>query len=405
MPDSDDSPQKTPASLWPGQSGPLMVLQRGRALAAAFFLLVSITAGFAGGWFGSKSWEQNRKLAPATRQQVISSESQLINDIAKQVGPSVVSVNVTRQGVAQDFFGFDTPTQQQGAGTGFVLTAEGVIVTNRHVVAKGTTSVSVVLADGTELPNVEVIGRTNDSDPLDIAFLKVSDKKGKTLQPVKLGDSAKAQVGDKVVAIGNALGQFQNTVTSGIVSGFGRSVQAGDGLGSAESLQNLIQTDAAINQGNSGGPLVNTSGEVIGINTAIAGDAQNIGFAIPINDVQGLIKSVLNKGKLDRPYLGVRYVNITEQYANQYNLSEKQGAYIPPASAAGPSIIADSPAAKAGLQEKDIILKIGDTTLDANNNLAAAIGKYSVGDKLKLTIKRGDKQQTVEVTLDAAPAS
>src|SRR5207249_716858 len=156
--------------------------------------------------------------------------------------------------------------------------------------------------DGTELKNVSVIGRTSDSDPLDIAFLKINDKKGKTLTPVKLGDSSKIQVGDKVLAIGNALGQFQNTVTQGIISGYGRSVQAGDssqlGLSNnTETLQNLFQTDAAINEGNSGGPLVNMSGEVIGINTAIAGGAQNVGFSIPINDVQGLIKSVLNKGK------------------------------------------------------------------------------------------------------------
>src|SRR5690606_10800678 len=147
-------------------------------------------------------------------------------------------------------------------------------------------------SDGTELTDVEVIGRTGSNDPLDIAFLRIRDAKGKQLKAATLGDSGAAQVGDKVVAIGNALGEFQNTVTSGIISGFGRNVVAGDETGS-ETLQNLLQTDAAINQGNSGGPLVNANGEVIGINTAIAGGgAENIGFAIPINDIKGLIKSV-----------------------------------------------------------------------------------------------------------------
>src|SRR5206468_3856028 len=179
------------------------------------------------------------------------------------------------------------------------------------VVPSGTTQVSVTLSDGTELKNVTVIGRTGDSDNLDVAFLKVNDAQGHKLVPAPIGDSSQVQVGDDVVAIGNALGQFQNTVTSGIISGYGRSVQAGDSSGSGnsgENLDNLFQTDAAINEGNSGGPLVNLNGQVIGINTAVAGNAQNIGFAIPINDVKGLVKQVLANGKFERPYLGVQYV-------------------------------------------------------------------------------------------------
>src|SRR5690606_5622300 len=178
---------------------------------------------------------------------------------------------------------------------------DGVVITNRHVVDSGTTAVSVTLSDGTQLDDVEIIGRTASSDPLDIAFLKINDTKGKKLTVAKIGDSGSMEVGDRVIAIGNALGQCENTVTSGILSGYGRDIDADDG-GNIESLQNLFQTDAAINPGNSGGPLMNLSGEVIGINVAVA-NAQNIGFAIPINDVKGLIASVSKNGKLERPYL------------------------------------------------------------------------------------------------------
>jgi serine protease Do len=213
------------------------------------------------------------------------------------------------------------------------------------------------------------------------------------------------QVGDKVIAIGNALGQFQNTVTSGIISGFGRSIQAGDESGaSTETLQNLFQTDAAINPGNSGGPLVNTSGEVIGINTAVAGGtAQNIGFAIPISDVQGLITSVLKKGKLERPYLGVRYIMITDDIAYEYNLPVKRGAYIAPAGKQA-SVIKDSPAEKAGIKEKDIIIEIDGTKLDEKNSILSVLGSRAVGDQAKLKIMRDGKEQTITVTLEAAPS-
>jgi S1-C subfamily serine protease len=291
---------------------------------AALFLVLSLGGGFIGAWVAN----HNHNLSTSTQKQVISSESNLITQIAKDVGPSVVSVNVTGQATQQSFFG-PTDSTQQSAGTGFVVSKD-VIVTNRHVVPAGTTNVSVVLSDGTKLDNVTVLGRTGASDPLDVAFLKVNDTKGKTLKPVSLGDSSKMQVGDKVVAIGNALGQFQNTVTSGIISGYGRDVQAGDSTGSStEDLQDLFQTDAAINEGNSGGPLVNMNGEVVGINTAVAGGtAQNIGFSIPVNDVSNLIKSVLASGKLERPYLGVHYISLTDDYAAANNLSVKRGAYM-----------------------------------------------------------------------------
>jgi len=274
-------------------------------------------------------------------------------------------------------------------------------------VPAGTTSVSITMSDGTQLNNVEVVGRTNDSDSLDIAFLKIKDAKGEKLVPASIGDSSKVQIGDSVVAIGNALGQFQNTVTSGIISGHGRQVQASDSMGSnAENLDDLFQTDAAINEGNSGGPLVNMNGDVIGINTAIAGNAQNIGFAIPINDVTGLIKQVESTGTLQRPYLGVRYIPLTADVANTYNLSVTRGAYIAPSSdPSQPAIISGSPADKAGLKEKDIITQINGTNIDQSHSLTSLIDQHAVGDTLDLTVIRGSKTLHISVQLAAAPTS
>lgn len=385
------------------------LITRAKSMNTALLLLLCLSVGFFGGWLGAGRQQSTSTATVAdTRmgQQIISNESQLISAIAKDVGQSVVSVNVTAQSTQTSFFGFESPVQQEGAGTGIIISNDGYVITNRHVVPAGTSAVSITLSDGTELTDVKVVGRTSDNDSLDVAFLKIGDAKGKTLVAAKIGDSSKVVVGDKVVAIGNALGQFQNTVTSGIISGFGRSVQAGDssGMGASETLQNLFQTDAAINEGNSGGPLVNVNGEVVGINTAIAGgSAQNIGFAIPINDAQGLIASILTKGKLERPYLGVRYVSLTDDYAYQYNLTQKRGAYIAPSGRA-PSIVVGSPAEKAGLKEKDIITKIDGTAIDENNSLTSLIGKHKVGDEVTLTVLRDGKEQSIKAALEAAPS-
>jgi serine protease Do len=378
-------------------------IQSGKILAVVLFLLLSIGGGFLGGYYGSKRNTSSTDLK--AQKEVISSESNLISSIAKDVGPSVVSINVMGESTSaiNPYYrgGSDT---QESAGTGIIVSSD-VIVTNRHVVPAGTTSVNVVLSDGTKLDKVTVIGRTNESDPLDVAFLKVNDTQGKKLQAATLGDSSKMQVGDKVVAIGNALGQFQNTVTSGIISGYGRDVQAGDssGQGSVESLQDLFQTDAAINEGNSGGPLVNMNGEVIGINTAIAGGAQNIGFSIPIDDVSNMIKGVLQTGKLQRPYLGVRYISITDDYASANGLSVKRGAYIP--SSAEGSVVAGSPAEMAGLKAGDIITKVNNTEVNEDNSLSAVLGRFAVGQKVTLTVIRDGKTQTIDVSLGQAPQS
>lgn len=379
-------------------------VNRTRYLLIAVIVGVSAGAGFIGGYVGS--YARLNDANTKTQKEVVSSESDLISNIAESVGPSVVSVNVTSQSEVRTRSGRRSLGEQASAGTGFIV-GNNIVVTNRHVVPAGISKVSVVLSDGTELDNVEVVGRTSTADSLDVAFLKINDTKGKELKPVTLGDSSKMRVGDKVVAIGNALGQFQNTVTSGIISGYGRDVEASDGSGAeSESLQDLFQTDAAINQGNSGGPLVNINGEVIGINTAVAGDAQNIGFSIPINDVSGMIKGVLATGKLQRAFLGVRYVTITDDYAAENNLPVKRGAYIPEAAAGDPaSIVAGSPAEKAGLKPKDIIVKVDNTDVDENNSLSTVLGRYTVGQKVTLTVLRDGKQQTIDVMLADAPQS
>lgn len=388
---------------------------RGRWSQAAMpllFIAAVILAGFSGAWLENHNQSGIINTSVGTQKKVVTSESQLISQIAKTVGPSVVSVNVniTSDSSQSGFglFGFSQPEQEQAAGTGIIIDSSGLIVTNRHVVPAGTTNVSVTLSDGTELKDVSVVGRTSESDSLDIAFLKINNAEGHKLTPAALGDSSTVQVGDDVVAIGNALGQFQNTVTSGIISGYGRSVQASDssGTSSAENLDDLFQTDAAINEGNSGGPLVNLNGQVIGINTAVAGNAQNIGFSIPINDVKGLIEQVVKTGKFARPYLGVRYIPLTADVANEFGLSVQHGAFIAPSSdPSSPSVVPGSPADNAGLKVQDIITQVEGTNVDQTHSLTSLLSSHVPGDRVDLTVVRGSQTLHISVTLGTAPTS
>ena len=205
----------------------------------------------------------------------------------------------------------------------------------------------------------------------------------------------------QVVAIGNALGQYQNTVSSGIISGKGRPITAGgEGGDSGESLTDLLQTDAAINPGNSGGPLLNYSGQVIGINTAVASNAEGIGFAIPVNATKGTLKGVLAGKGVQRSYLGLRYVEITAAVAKQYDLPVKKGAYVA-ADKGGSAVVADSPADKAGLKEKDIITKINDEEVGVSGGVATLVGEYAPGDTVEVTYLRDGAEKRVKVTLAA----
>lgn len=373
-----------------------------------FVVLLAFMAGILGGILAVRVFPDritSLDKNTSTGQKIVSSQSELISSIAKDVSPSVVSINVNikqQTSMLDMFYGADSNQSQgvQAAGTGIIISSDGVIITNKHVIPDNTTNVSVTTSDGKTYDNVEVLAKDPRST-YDIAFLKI--KSVNNLKPAKIGDSQKMQTGDAVVAIGYALGEFENTVTSGIISGLGRPITAGDGEGSAETLTNLFQTDAAINSGNSGGPLLNMNGEVIGINTAIASDAQNIGFSIPVNDVKNQISSILSKGKLEVPYLGVRYVSLNKNIQQQYDLSTEQGAWLKTTSQKQ-AVINGSPADKAGLKEGDIIVKVNNQKIDEDNQLSSVLGKYKVGDTIEITYNRDGKEQKTKATVEVAPS-
>lgn len=366
--------------------------RRGKFLAAALLVIVlSFSAGAAGSWLTGQFSQRTTTIhSGADGNSIVTAEEQDIASVAKKVSPSVVSI--LTQSERQSYFG--RSQAQQGAGTGIIVSSDGYIMTNKHVV-EGSDTVSVVTTDGTTHDNVKVVG----TDPLnDVAFLKVTNVTN--LTPAELGDSSSLRIGQSVVAIGNALGQYQNTVTSGIVSGTGRSVTAeSEGTGGAETLTDLIQTDAAINPGNSGGPLVNIAGQVIGINTAIASEANGVGFSIPINATKGLLKSVLKDGKVERAYVGVNYVTITPEVAKEYNLPVSKGAYV--LADRGSAVASGSPAEKAGIKDKDIITKVNDIEVGDKGSVASLVAEYIPGDKITLTILRDGKTETVDVILAA----
>lgn len=315
-----------------------------------------------------------------------------IASIANAVSKSVVSIVTSTD--QKSFFSNET-TSQTAAGTGFILSSDGYIATNKHVVS-GASKIGVILDDGTAYEDVELVG----TDPLnDFAIIKINNVNN--LSPVKLGDSKTTSAGQQVVAIGNALGAYQNSVTSGIISGKGRSLTATDsGRTQYETLSDMIQTDAAINGGNSGGPLVNAAGEVIGINTAYASQGNNVGFAIPISSVKGIIKNVLSGKGFERAVIGVRYINLTPTIAKEKNLSVTRGALIA-SSKNNKAIISGSAGDKAGLKENDIITAVNGTEIGNSGSLSSLIGEYSVGDTVKITVVRGGKTETLELTLAA----
>lgn len=318
---------------------------------------------------------------------IVTAQEASISGVVDKVAPSVVSIVTQTQGSMMR-----GTSAESGAGTGIIVSPNGYIMTNKHVV-EGADTVSVVLTDGTSYDNVHIVG----TDPLnDIAFLKIDNVSN--LHAAELGDSSSLRIGQSVVAIGNSLGQYQNTVTSGIVSGVGRPVSAQSGS-AVESLNDLIQTDAAINPGNSGGPLLNLQGQVIGMNTAVAQDAQGIGFALPINATKGVLKGVLNKGKVEHVFMGVNYVTLTPDAAKHYGITTTKGAYV--VANGGAAVRAGSPADKAGIKEKDIITKVGSIDVGPGSDVASLVAEYTPGDTIQLTILRGSQTQTVNVTLVA----
>lgn len=313
-----------------------------------------------------------------------------IAEIAEKVSASVVSIVTSTK--TTNFFGQDY--ESAAAGTGIIVTSNGYILTNKHVI-NGATSITVVLDDGTTYEDAELVA----TDPLnDVAFLKIKDVDG--LTAATLGDSKTLNVGQQVMAIGNALGQYQNTVTVGVVSGLGRSITASDGSGyNTETLSDMIQTDAAINSGNSGGPLVNAAGEVIGINTATSTSAENMGFAIPISSVKGMLAQLVETGSAKRSYLGVYAAEITPEVAKAYNLPVNSGAYLYSSSSYS-AIVKDGPAAKAGLKDKDIVKAVNGVEVGKAGTLTDLIGEYKPGDTVQLTVIREGNEIAVNVTLE-----
>lgn len=341
---------------------------------------------------------------------IVSEESVTI-DVVKKVSPAVVTVGITKNQPVLDYNNFDPfgppaggfiPQQQgtqqikQDIGSGFIVRSDGFIVTNKHVVSDTAAKYRVVTSDNKTF-DVDKIYRDPNND---LAILKISTSSGGqlSLPTVELGDSSQLQVGQFALAIGTALGEFRSTVTTGVVSGIGRSITAGTPFSGGEQLDNIIQTSAAINPGNSGGPLLDSSGQVIGVNVAVAADAQNIGFALPINLVKDSLATFnANGGQFAaKAYLGVEYQMVTRDLAVMNEIPE--GAYVQ-------SVVADSPADKAGVQQGDIITKIdGNLVRDTDGGLAKIISGKKPGDNVALTIYRSDNQTvTVNVTLAETP--
>jgi serine protease Do len=328
------------------------------------------------------------KIPTTQTKEIVVEESSAVIEAVDKVRPSVVSVIASEK--VLDLFG-NSSTQVSG-GSGFIVTSDGYIVTNKHVVSNQNLSYEVYLNDGTKY-NAKVESR----DPFnDLAILRIE---ATGLPVVDIGSSDNLDVGQYVIAVGNALGEFQNTVTLGIVSAKNRSLQAQGSMGETESLEGLIQVDAAINSGNSGGPLANLDGRVVGVNVAKAQQADNIGFAIPSSIVKTALDSLNKYGKIVRPFLGVRYVNVTPELAEKNNLGAKQGAIIYTGSLQEPAVVSGSPADRAGLKERDIITKINDAKVSSTQSLSLLLQQYAPGDTITVSYIRNGNQNQVEVNL------
>jgi serine protease Do len=362
------------------------------------FLLLMLV--FSSGFFVNRYWFNHSQWVTAEDFRLDEQEA-TIRAINKVI-PAVVSIIVYDY---RDFVALDVPSGKKevrkyrkklGEGTGFLISPDGYIITNKHVVASAdpkTGEYRVILNSGKEY-YAQLIG----VDPLnDLAVIKIFDK---NLPFVELGDSDRLSIGASVIAIGNALGRYNNSATKGIVSAVGRSLVASDQAGHSETLDNLVQTDAKINVGNSGGPLVDLSGRVVGINTAVEAVGSAIGFAIPINDARPVIKSIKDRGRIVRPYLGVRYQMLTPLLARDNDLPRASGAWITSGNSNLPAVVSGSPADKAGIQAGDIIFEINAIKIKRMHTLLSVVGRYQPGDKIGLKIQRGQKVIIKIVTLE-----
>lgn len=424
-----------------------------KALFVALIVMLTFTLiggprsffGFGNFWKNSKETKieknKERKITKDNQLLVpdsVQSEEDAVTGVVEKSSPAVVSIIITKDiPKIQNFFfdpfndGFDPfggqggspfdeffgqrqpgPGNEQnngggtnkveiGGGTGFVISEDGMIVTNKHVVSDVSADYTVLTNDGREY-EAKVLGRDRTND---VAVIKIDPKNPKKGQGVEkmdtlsLGDSSQIKIGQTAIAIGNALGEFRNTVSKGIISGLSRNITAG-GAGESENLEQLIQTDAAINQGNSGGPLLNLKGEVVGINVAVAAGAQNIGFALPINGIKNIIKNVEKNGKIVQPYLGVRYVALNKQLKEKNNLPFDYGVLVlRGTNISDLAVIPGSPADKAGITENDIILEVNGEKIDEKNTLVKIIAGLEIDQIIDLKIWHKGEEKNIKVTL------
>ncbi len=392
-------------------------IKKGSFELIASTVFVSIVFGFLAGVLSSALFyfqirdyleKLNINLPPIEYSLQMSQEEKIIK-VVEETSPAVVSIVISKDVPiieeyyeTDPFFGFPIPQYRQkgtekqeiGGGSGFIVSQDGLILTNKHVVLEEGADYTVFTNDGRKF-SAKVLAK----DPFqDLAVIKIEQDKIEPFPTVKLGDSDSLKSGQTVIAIGNALGEFRNTVSTGVISGLGRRITAAGG-DFVETLEDVIQTDAAINKGNSGGPLLNLKGEVIGINTAMVIGAQSIGFAVPINKAKKAIEQVREIGKIVYPFLGIRYILVNEKVQAEYNLAIDHGVFIIRGESGEPAIWPGSAAEKAGLKEKDIVLEFNGEKITVDNSLAKLITKYNPGDKVKLKVLREEKDFEIEVIL------
>ncbi len=352
-------------------------------LLPGLLLVTTLCTGFVSGAVGGAYFIAVSKPRVAVMQLPPAPTRDSVADLVERVMPSVVSINILSKAASDPFNDHVVSAsglEQIAGGSGFLVSSDGMIVTNRHVLAGKDLEYEVLTSDGRTYPaSVLAIDTV-----LDLAILKID---GADFPALELGDSDAVRPGQSVIAIGNALAEFQNTVTMGIVSGINRRIWAGDDEASAEILEEAIQTDAAINLGNSGGPLINLDGKVIGVNTAVGDLAQSVGFALPSNAVRRAVDSVRQFGRIIRPWIGIRYD------------MEDGGARIAKGTVREPAVLPDSPAAKAGLKADDLIVSLDGEQLDIDHPLAGRLAKRNPGDVVALKVERADKQIDIELTL------
>jgi len=361
--------------------------------------------------FSHNKTAQDKSSASPDIQKIVVEDS-AVTSVVEKATPAVVSIVVSKE-VSQvrqfgfPFFGmpdiFDDNTQQDGSstqkqkvggGSGFFISEDGMIVTNKHVVDDSAADYTVITNDDKEY-SARVLAR----DPVqDIAIIKIE---GNGFPVMPLGNSESLKIGQTAIAIGNSLGEFSNTVSKGIISGLKRSLTAGsESGGMVEQLSNIIQTDAAINPGNSGGPLIDIVGNAVGVNVAVAQNAQNVGFALPIDQVKRIIEQVQKTGKITTPFLGVRYLPITKQIQQDNNLPFEYGVLVQRGSKITDfAVIPGSPADKAGIIENDIILEINGKKIDSKTQLADLIAQNAVGETVTLKVWHKGDIKEVQVVL------